>query len=72
MEDITYAGVNMAHIMDLSHKFKCHGSFGADSSSLEYACRRFACLRLLGRLGSALALRLDKSDQNGYEEARQL
>ena len=34
LEDITYAEVNMAHIMDLSHKFKCHGSFGADSSCL--------------------------------------
>ena len=62
----------MAHIVDLSHKFKCRGSFGADSSSLEHACRRFACFMRLGGLDIALALRLDKSDQNGYEKARQL
>ena len=56
--------------MDLSHKFKCHGSFGADSSSLEHACRRLACLMRLGRFGFALALGLDKSDQNGYDKLR--
>ena len=62
----------MAHIMDLSHKFKCHETFGTDSSSLDYACRRFACFMRLGKLGSAFALGLDKSEQNGYERTRPL
>ena len=72
LEDITYAERNLPHIMDLSHKFKSHGSFGADSSSLEHAYRRFACLMRLGRLGSAFALGLDKSDQNGYQRTHRL
>ena len=62
----------MAHIMDLSHKFKCHGSFGAHTFLLEHECRRFACFMRLGGLGSTFVLKLDKRDQNGYEKTHRL